>query len=112
EECVYFSRDNLESLLEYYLEHEDERRAVAEVTRIRVAGCRSEDLWQATVDQIEARLPTLRERVPGRARPAGQDDLRVRIWQAMTSSQGRDPNLLDDLRQAIQANPQTAFLHS
>jgi Glycosyl transferases group 1 len=29
-ECVYYNADNLETLLEYYLDHEDQRRALAE----------------------------------------------------------------------------------
>lgn len=35
-ECVLYNADNLESLLTHYLEHEDERRAIAEAARVRV----------------------------------------------------------------------------
>src|SRR5262249_28581319 len=37
-ECVCYIEDDLEHLLEHYLTHEDERRAMAEAARARVEG--------------------------------------------------------------------------
>jgi hypothetical protein len=37
QECVLYNDDNLEDLLDYYLDHEDERQALAEAARARAA---------------------------------------------------------------------------
>jgi glycosyltransferase involved in cell wall biosynthesis len=52
-ECVYYGEDNLEELLEYYLDHEDERRAIAEAGRSKAARYSYEDLWDHQVALIE-----------------------------------------------------------
>jgi hypothetical protein len=44
-ECVLYGDDDLEGLLEHYLTHEDERRALAAAARERVRGYTYETLW-------------------------------------------------------------------
>lgn len=43
---------DLEALLEHYLEHEDERRAIAEAARAKVPQYSFENLWQQLVDGL------------------------------------------------------------
>jgi hypothetical protein len=60
-ECVYYRDEDLETLLEYYLSHEDERRAIAEAARAKVAALTFpallkravEDLWEGSGPEIE-----------------------------------------------------------
>src|SRR5207245_9689137 len=53
-ECVYYTEENLEPLLEYYLEHEEERRAIAEAARARVTDFSFEKLGDSHLHRIEA----------------------------------------------------------
>ncbi len=64
QECVYYHPDDLEELLAYYLEHESERRTLAEAARARARSCRFEDLWRGEVDRKR------REGLAAAARPA------------------------------------------
>jgi GT2 family glycosyltransferase len=111
-ECVCYGDDNLEELLTYYLEHEDERRALAEAGRARVQEYRFEDLWQRQVAQIQRVWPDLVARVGRRPALSGAEDLLARTWQALAGSDGGDPALVADLTAAVAARPEDAGLHN
>ena len=75
EECVCYGEDDLEDLLEHYLTHEDERRALAAAGQARVQGFGFEALWREALDGLEAEWPEVRRGrrpppAPGRGGPA------------------------------------------
>jgi glycosyltransferase involved in cell wall biosynthesis len=97
QECVYYRADNLEELLEYYLEHEDERAALAAAAREKALLGSYEDLWQHQVDAIASDWLALRDRA---FRPDFADPwlgLLARCWQAITSMRFEDLSLVRDL---------------
>src|SRR5438132_3738527 len=61
-ECVLYDEGSLEELLEYYLAHEDERKAIAEAGRRRVAEYSFEKLWQKEVQKIEVEWEAIVQR--------------------------------------------------
>jgi GT2 family glycosyltransferase/tetratricopeptide (TPR) repeat protein len=111
-EYVAYTEDNLEALLEYYLLHEDERRAVAEAGHVRAAQFGFEVLWAEQRALIESELPLLAERVPQRPAPDGEYDLLARTWQALGSSDRPDPALARELAAALVVQPKSANLHN
>jgi hypothetical protein len=111
-EAVYYRDDNLETLLAYYLDHEDERRVIVEAARRRVRDCTFEALWQAAVTTIEESWPEVQERYRQRPEGMGQPCLPARTWQALSSSRGRDLLLGRDLQAALAAAPHAAALHN
>jgi tetratricopeptide (TPR) repeat protein len=52
-ECVAYTPDDLIPLLQHFLEHEDERRAIAEAGRARVQEFSFGRFWQNALDTIE-----------------------------------------------------------
>src|SRR5207248_595316 len=52
-ECVYYTAESLECLLEHYLDNEDERRAIADAARKAVERYRYEELWEGHLRLIE-----------------------------------------------------------
>lgn len=112
QECVYYTEDNLEELLTYYLEHEDERRAIAEAARVKVARYSFESLWRESVNGlIEQEWPGMVERARQRQSQAPSASLRSRTWQAFSSSD-TDPTLAADLAAALVEDPKSAELHN
>jgi GT2 family glycosyltransferase/predicted Zn-dependent protease len=109
-ECVFYNDENLEELLEHYLSHEDERRAVAEAGRQLAAGLAVDALWGQALATIEAGGPALAERSRDRAGPG--DALVGRTWQALGASDGSDSVLPHDLAVALQDRPHDAALHN
>jgi GT2 family glycosyltransferase/tetratricopeptide (TPR) repeat protein len=112
-ECVYYHPDEVEQVLEYYLEHEDERRSLAEAARLRVGQCRFEDFWAGILAPIERELTA---RAPGRTDPEpaeqGTGELLRRCWQALQSSRFEDTALVADLEKAMRSEPQSAGWHN
>src|SRR5262249_18521324 len=47
QECVFYDPDNLEPLLQHYLEHEEERRRLAEAAQRRARIFTFENMWGA-----------------------------------------------------------------
>src|SRR5262249_44935385 len=101
QECVYYHPEELEALLEYYLDHEDERQALAAAARQRVRTCRFEDFWQELLAHVASDWPGLQERVRLRPMPDTGDVLLARCLQALRSSRYDDLTLLADLEKAV-----------
>jgi len=121
-ECVLYGDDNLEELLEYYLEHEDERRKIAEAGRRRVEEYTFEKLWERQVAAIEEEWEVLeeraRKRVAGDVKPrnpavkqAPNESLYARVWEVLSSGQA-DAELARDLAGALLQAPHDAGLHN
>ena len=137
QECVYYDEDNLEDLLEYYLDHEDERRGIAEAGRKKVANYSFEELWDGQVRAIERELirrqgeeergrqgdaETGRPAVggfdgvrdPRRAREPGRatgGELLGRVWEVMNHG-GGDAALANDVASALVREPRSGTLHN
>jgi GT2 family glycosyltransferase/glycosyltransferase involved in cell wall biosynthesis/ankyrin repeat protein/predicted Zn-dependent protease len=113
QEYVAYTSENLEALLDHYLGHEDERRAIADAGRARAAAYSYEQLWAGHLELIGQEWEGMRERA--RRRPAEEgtaEGLLTRTWQ-MLGSQGRqDVALVGDLAATLVARPRSAELHN
>jgi glycosyltransferase involved in cell wall biosynthesis len=110
-EYVAYTADDLGPLLRHYLEHEDERRAIAEAARRRVERCSFESLWDDHLGLIDREWPALLQRAAARPAPDPADDLLGRTWQALSANERTDTALVPDLTTAVAARP-TAALHN
>jgi glycosyltransferase involved in cell wall biosynthesis/predicted Zn-dependent protease len=111
-EFVAYNADNLEALVEHYLTHEDERRAIADAGRARAAELTAEHFWREQERLIDAQWPQIEGRSRSRPRPGDDDLLLPRTWQLLSAAEGSDPSLADDLRRALQDRPRDATLHN
>jgi GT2 family glycosyltransferase/Tfp pilus assembly protein PilF len=112
QECVYYTADNLESLLEHYLDHEAERQRIAAAAQARLPQFTFAQLWDGHLGLIEQEWPNLQDRL--RQRPEGNphNDLLARTWQRLSSATGTDPHLARDLAAALVHRPTAAELHN
>jgi len=121
-ECVLYDEHNLEELLEYYLEHKEERKQIAEAGRRRVGEYTFEKLWERQVVAIEEEWEVLeeraRKRVAGDVNPrnpavkqAPNESLYARVWEVLSSGQA-DAELARDLAGALIQAPHDAGLHN
>lgn len=111
QECVYYNADNLESLLQHYLSHEDERYAIAAAARAKIATFTFEKHWDDALEIVAGHWPDLVERAQQRPSPTAADTLTTRVWQALACTTGDDPTLVADLRAAVEADPNDSALH-
>src|SRR5262249_9865570 len=76
QECVLYTEDDLEALLVYYLEHEDERRRIADAARVRVREYGFEQLWRRQLEMIRSEWAGMVERCKRRLgfQPDGSSD--------------------------------------
>jgi glycosyltransferase involved in cell wall biosynthesis/Flp pilus assembly protein TadD len=111
-EYVAYSDDDLETLLEHYLTHENERRGIAAAARRRVQGYGSEALWQRTLSEIESEWDELLARAARRQAPGSAEQLLCRSWEALSAVAGSDPALASDLAAASRSGPNPALLHN
>jgi glycosyltransferase involved in cell wall biosynthesis/tetratricopeptide (TPR) repeat protein/predicted O-methyltransferase YrrM len=111
-EAVFYTDDSLEDLLEHYLSHEEERRALAEAARQRVTDFTFEKLWEKAVTQIETDWDVLQQRRQQRGESDRREALLCRSWQALCSSRGVDKTLVADLQAAVAESSQDAALHN
>jgi glycosyltransferase involved in cell wall biosynthesis/cytochrome c-type biogenesis protein CcmH/NrfG len=107
-ECVCYSEGNLEALLEQYLTHEDQRRALAEAAHARREELTFESFWRQAMSVIEAEIESLRARARERKLPGEIPDLLARTWRAISA--GGDPALYEDLLAAHSRQPHSAEL--
>jgi tetratricopeptide (TPR) repeat protein len=111
--CIRYTADNLETLLEHYLVHEDERQRLAEAARHTVRSPTAVRFWPELLGVLERDGPALVEQA--RRRPAWNlhDQLLARTWQMIGGTQRRDPTLAADLGAALDAAPeQVALWHA
>jgi GT2 family glycosyltransferase/tetratricopeptide (TPR) repeat protein len=97
-ECVYYTEGNLEELLEHYLDHEDERAAIAEAARRRVAQFSFEEQWQRFLES--GAIPRQRDRGKGR-----QGDKDPRQGRRETRRQGNEETAKSEAQTATRALP-------
>jgi GT2 family glycosyltransferase len=110
-ECVYYTEDDLESRVEYYLDHEDERQAIAEAGRRKAREYTFAALWEKALDAVRAEWPGIQQRARRRPRVAREDMLLARAWQGLGAADAGDPTLDADLDAALALAP-SASLHN
>jgi tetratricopeptide (TPR) repeat protein len=111
-ECVYYTADNLEPLLEHYLSQETERRTLADAARVRARGYCYEALWEDHVGLIEHEWPTVLDRAQRRPHLSAAEDVLVRSWPTHSGSGLNDTRLVADLQAQLQCQPEAAALHN
>jgi hypothetical protein len=111
-EYVAYTDEDLEALLEHYLTHEDERRALADAAARRLPEFTPEALWGKALEQVEQDWPRLLERLPRRPAWDPEQALLARTWQALGAGAGGDPALAGDLAAALAGRPPSAALHN
>jgi tetratricopeptide (TPR) repeat protein len=109
--CVYYNADNLETLVEYYLEHEDERKAIAEAARAKLPAYTFVRLWDEQLERIEAMWAALVERAARRSASQVQLSWQARLWQALGRNPAGDPRLGHDLAAELVREPNHPGLH-
>src|SRR5262249_33656222 len=100
QECVFYTDDNLEELLDYYLDHEDERRTIAEAARKRLAELHFELLWTQALRHVENEWPALCERAERRraeAAVAARCSALVSVWGTLGHRRPVEESLLREL---------------
>lgn len=107
---VYDDEADLDHVLQHYLEHEDERRSIAESGRAKADKCTFEEFWNQALRGIETDFADLQKRAQQRRLPAEIPDLLARVWRATSS--GGDPSLYGDLLAARASQPQSAELQN
>lgn len=112
QECVLYEADEVESLLEHYLEHEEERGSLAEAARRRVGNYRFEDFWEGILASIASELPLGNTNAHLKPLATDVEGLLIRCRQALQSSRWEDIGLVADLEKAVQAEPRSAVLHN
>jgi GT2 family glycosyltransferase/Tfp pilus assembly protein PilF len=110
--CVYYRSEDLDLLLEHYLNHEEERRALVEAARTCVPQFSFEHLWQGHLKLIEREWPTLLERATHRQAKNEKEDLTARVQQALGSLGVAEPSLLQELALAASTQQAGASVHN
>jgi glycosyltransferase involved in cell wall biosynthesis/Tfp pilus assembly protein PilF len=111
-ECVAYHPDDLDTLLEHYLAHEDERRQLAEAARVKAPQLTFEHLWGELAGRIEENWAALRDRA-GRLFPLeGMEALQLRGWQTLCSTRWDDPTLIRDLERAAKDRLASPWIHN
>jgi GT2 family glycosyltransferase len=113
EECVFYDAENLESLLEHYLEHEEERARIAAAGQRRAGEFSFEHLWQTQLAALERDWPVLVERA--KARQAKQcsiaESLDRRLWEVVSGGKSGAGLLERDLADQLALQPREARWH-
>jgi GT2 family glycosyltransferase/tetratricopeptide (TPR) repeat protein len=110
-EYIAYTPDNLEERLEYYLEREDERRAVSGAGRRRAAQLTFPALWEQALACLESDWTSLVARSQARQALTQAEQLTARSWEAW-SGPGTDPSLASDLASQLVSQPHAAELHN
>jgi tetratricopeptide (TPR) repeat protein len=110
-ECVFYDEDNLEPLLQHYLENEEERSRIAAAAKRKVARFSFDRLWTDIVQKIERRLGDLCDRAAQRSAKTLSVSLAGRSWESLTSSTRVSPDgnletrLIGELHRRLAAEP-------
>jgi GT2 family glycosyltransferase/predicted Zn-dependent protease len=107
--CAFYSEDDLEAVVEHYLENEVERREVAARGRAVALRCSYAALWEPIQNAIEERWEELLQRATRRPRFEGRVALLARAESA-GSSFGNDAALRADLDAALARSQADAAL--
>jgi glycosyltransferase involved in cell wall biosynthesis/tetratricopeptide (TPR) repeat protein len=100
-ECVLYNSDNLETILEHYLIHEDERRSIARAAWERTRQARFSDFWKKLVEQAGSAVYACPSQ-------GGRPSLHGRLWQCLGSGDAVEPTLLGEIHAGMIEKPDVA----
>ncbi len=113
EDCVFYNADNLEELLEHYLENEEERSHIAAAGQRRATQFTFERLWATQLVELQQDWAGLVERANARQAkllsPGDSNDRR--LWEACSGADTQARSLELDLAQQLVLQPKSAPLH-
>ncbi|HEY1187753.1 MAG TPA: glycosyltransferase, partial [Gemmata sp.] len=104
-ECVYYTADDLEPLLDHYLTHDAGREAIATAGKVAADAFRADRAWDRILSTIRENEPLLTALAAQRAESPLAPSLRGRVWAALGESErSPDPTLTPALSAAA-SNP-------
>lgn len=109
EEYVAYTDTNLEAMLDFYLEHEDERRRIAEQAGRRRCEFIYESFWDQTLTTIDECWPELQENAARRRKRNETLTLGGQTWHFVSSTCGDGGALAVDLDHALSEQPRAAI---
>jgi glycosyltransferase involved in cell wall biosynthesis/Flp pilus assembly protein TadD len=110
-ECVFYSADNLEELLDYYLTNESERLVLAEAAHRRGKDFTLDRTWEDIQTLLDGEWADLVAAARKRSAVTPSQILPGRCWQALNSSVGIDPTLRADLEAEAAGDSGQAAAH-
>ncbi len=111
--CLRYTSDNLEAVLEHYLQNEEERRRLAERAQEMARSPNTPGLWTELLAILERDRAALAERAARRTAWDRHNELLARTWQTLGESGPADETLIADLTAAVEAAPsQVALRHA
>jgi GT2 family glycosyltransferase/predicted Zn-dependent protease len=110
-EYVAYGDNDLEALLEHYLAHDEERRAIAARARERAGGYSAGALWDGALASLGVDWDDLVSRAACRQARSASEELTARTWEAVSAVGPTDPSLTSDLETSLAAGPIGAPLH-
>jgi len=108
QQYVAYTSDNMEALLEYYLEHEEERRGIANAAQACSKQFTFEAFWDDHLGLIDLEWNGIVARAGRRPQRDALEDLWTRTWQMLGSSSGSAPHLVRDLAATRVSGPPMA----
>ncbi len=109
-ECVYYGTDDLESLLTYYLENEEERQRIAAAGRAKMSAFTVAELWRKQQEILTAEWPAIQESAQRRTAGDAPYQLKTRLWFELSSANGKDSSLMSAFRLEVEQQPRNADL--
>lgn len=103
--CVRYTADNLETLLEHYLENEEERQRLAEAARETACSSATVGLWPELLSVLESERGEIAKHTVGRVPWDRHSELLARAWQTLGAARPADDSLIADLAAAVAAAP-------
>jgi GT2 family glycosyltransferase/Flp pilus assembly protein TadD len=113
EDCVFYDADNLEELLEHYLEHEEERSRLATAGQRRASEFTFENLWAQQLALVQQNWPAIVDRAKTRqANPQSPEaSIDQRLWEALSGAETSSGPLERDIAHQLVRQPYSARLH-
>jgi tetratricopeptide (TPR) repeat protein len=108
--CVRYTADNLETVLEHYLENEEERRQLAEAAEQTARSSVTPDLWPELLAFLESNGTALAEHAARRTAWDRHKELLAMTWQALSDSKPADDRLITELTATVEAAPSPVSL--
>ncbi|HEV8058264.1 MAG TPA: glycosyltransferase [Gemmataceae bacterium] len=113
QDCVFYNADNLEELLEHYLENEEERSRLALAGQRRASEFTFEGLWVKQLAELGQDWAGLVERANARQANlvSPEDSINLRLWEACSGADTQTRSLELDLAKQLVLQPQAARMH-
>jgi glycosyltransferase involved in cell wall biosynthesis/tetratricopeptide (TPR) repeat protein len=110
-EHVAYGEQDLEELLEHYLAHEDQRRAIAAAGQRAVQACSFDALWQQALATLGSLGPQVQKRCRQREDRDNRPSLLTRVWSGLRAQDDGDSRLMEDVAKLADEQPGAAAPH-